>query len=93
MTLPAAVPTRGATCTPTRGWPKERILFLLAGTVTLIGVVLTATVSQWFLLIPAMVGANQLLMVARGWCPVSLLLDRIGIGADAATSSGSTHRG
>ncbi len=38
-----------------RGWPATRILFLLAGTFTLIGVVLGVTVSAWFLVIPALV--------------------------------------
>ena len=75
---PASRATRGAACAAPAGWSRERILFLLAGTVTLTGVLLTATVNQWFLLIPALVGANQLLMVTRGWCPVSLLLDRLG---------------
>ena len=60
------------------GWPLHRILFLIAGTVTLAGVVAAATVSTWFLVIPALVGANQLLMVATGWCPMSLLLTRFG---------------
>jgi hypothetical protein len=34
-------------------------------------------VNLWFALIPAVVGANQLLMSAVGWCPMSKLLDRI----------------
>jgi hypothetical protein len=74
MTIDATVPP-SAQCAPP-AWPMQRILFLLAGTVTLTGVVLSALASRWFLLIPAMVGANQLLMVATGWCPVSLLLKR-----------------
>ena len=72
--------TTSAACATDRGWPSQRILFLIAGTVTLIGVVLSAAVSRWFLLIPAMVGANQLLMVAVGWCPMSLLLTKLGYG-------------
>lgn len=62
----------------TRAWPVQRILFLIAGTVTLAGVLAAATVSPWFLIVPAVVGANQLLMVAVGWCPMSLLLTRLG---------------
>jgi len=78
VSAPLRLPTAGAACAAPAGWSRERILFLLAGTVTLTGVLLTATINQWFLLIPALVAANQLLMVARGWCPVSLLLDRLG---------------
>jgi hypothetical protein len=78
-------PTSAVSCAVTPGWPMQRILFLLAGAVTLIGVLLAVTLSPWFLLVPALVGANQLLMVARGWCPMSLLLARLGVtGASTA---------
>lgn len=66
-----------------RGWTATRILFLLAGTFTLVGVLLAVTVSAWFLLIPALVSLNQLLMVSTGSCPASLLLNRLGIGTPA----------
>jgi hypothetical protein len=62
-----------------RDWTLQRILFLLGGTVTLTGVTLGVTVSSWFLLLAAMAGTNQLLMVAVGWCPISLLLTRLGV--------------
>ena len=68
-----------------RGWPTTRILFLLAGTFTLIGVLLAVTVPARFLVIPALVGLNQLLMVTTGSCPVSLLLSRLGIGTPICT--------
>ena len=74
-----------ATGTGSPGQSRTRILFLLAGSATLLGVLLSATVSRWFLLIPTLVGANQLLMAATGWCPMSLLLDRAGIGTDRPT--------
>ena len=63
---------------PRRGWPLERVLFLLAGTVTLISVALAVFVSPWFLLLTAFVGANQLLFVSLGDCPASWLLSRFG---------------
>lgn len=66
-----------AAAAPT-AWPKHRILFLLAGTFTLAGTALAASVSRWFALVPAAVGANQLLLVTTGWCPASALLDRLG---------------
>jgi hypothetical protein len=61
-------------CSRTTGWPLERALFALAGTVTLISAVLTALVSPWFLLLTAFVGLNQWLFVAVGACPASLVL-------------------
>jgi hypothetical protein len=59
-----------------RTWPLERILFLLAGTVTLLSAGLAAVLSPWFLLLTAFVGANQLAFVAFGNCPSSWLLQR-----------------
>lgn len=60
-------------------WPLERVLFALAGTVTLIGAALSATVSLWFLLLVAFVGLNQWLYVTAGLCPASWLLQRFGV--------------
>ena len=74
-------PVPPTSCMVAPGWPMQRVLFLLAGTVTLAGVLLTVTVSAWFVLVPALVGLNQLLMVALGWCPMSLLLTRLGVTA------------
>jgi hypothetical protein len=61
---------------PHAGWPLERVLFALAGTMTLIAAVLGAFVSQWFLLLGAMVGVNQWLYVLLGACPASIVLRR-----------------
>ncbi len=57
-------------------WPLERVLFALAGTVTLLSVVLAAAVSMWFLALTAFVGLNQWLYVAVGACPASIVLRR-----------------
>ena len=57
-------------------WPLERVLFALAGTMTLISVVLAAAVSRWFLLLTAFVGVNQWLYVVLGACPASIVLRR-----------------
>jgi hypothetical protein len=59
------------------GWPLERVLFALAGTVTLVSALLAAVVSPWFLLLTAFVGVNQWLYVLFGACPASLLLGRL----------------
>ena len=58
-------------------WPDSRILFLLAGFVTLTSAVLSAAFSSWLLLLAASVGINQLLLVATGTCPASVLIGRI----------------
>jgi hypothetical protein len=61
---------------PRRSWPLERVLFLLAGTMTILSALLVALVSPWFLLLTGFVGANQLAFVAFGNCPSSWLLRR-----------------
>ena len=58
-----------------RRWPLERALFALAGSMTLLSLVLAMVVSPWFLLLTAFVGLNQWLFVGAGWCPASLLLE------------------
>ncbi len=59
--------------------PLERVLFALAGTMTLLSALLAAVVSPWFLLLTAFVGINQWLYVLFGKCPASLVLGRFGI--------------
>ena len=66
-----------ACATPRSGWPLERVLFALAGTVTLLSALLVALVSPWFLALTAFVGVNQWLFVAFGACPASLVLGRV----------------
>jgi hypothetical protein len=58
-------------------WPLERVLFALAGTVTLASALLAALVSPWFLLLTVFVGVNQWLYVTVGGCPASVFLRRL----------------
>ena len=57
-------------------WPLERVLFALAGSVTLLSALLAALISPWFLVLTAFVGVNQWLYVMAGACPASILLKR-----------------
>jgi hypothetical protein len=59
------------------GWPLERVLFALAGTMTLVSAGLAAIVSPWFLVLSALVGVNQWMFVLFGECPASLILRRL----------------
>ncbi len=63
----------------TRRWPLERVLFAMAGTVTLLSALLAAVVSPWFLLLTTFVGINQLAYVTLRACPASLVLKRFGV--------------
>ena len=75
--------TSSAQSAPSTGrsprWPLERILFAMAGTITLVSALLASTVSVWFLLLTAFVGVNQLLYVTVRNCPASLVLKRFGV--------------
>jgi len=64
------------TTTEPRAWALERVLFALAGTMTLLSVILVVTVSAWFLLLTAFVGINQWAYVTLGACPASLVIQR-----------------
>jgi hypothetical protein len=77
--------------------PLERVLFALAGTVTLVSVVLAVLLSEWFLLLTAFVGINQWLYVVIRACPASIVLRRAcglrsAIYEDGAGSARTTKR-
>ena len=64
-----------------RRWPLERVLFALAGSMTLVSILLAAIVTPWFLLLTAFVGVNQWLYVVVGGlsclgCSRALVRDR-----------------
>jgi hypothetical protein len=60
-------------------WTLERVLFALAGSMTLASVLLATIVSPWFLVLAAFVGVNQWLFVVFGACPASVAFERAGI--------------
>lgn len=55
----------------------QRVLFGLAGTMTLLSVGLAVLVSPWFLLIAAGVAVNQWAFALVGACPASIVLTRV----------------
>ena len=66
-----------ATCAREGGWPLERVLFALAGTVVLLSALLAAVVSPWFLVLAAFAGINQWLYVLARACPASVVIGRV----------------
>ena len=70
---------RRAAGTGSRRWPLERVLFALAGSMTLLSALLAAVASPWFLLLTVVVGVNQWLYVSVRACPASLALERLGV--------------
>jgi hypothetical protein len=67
----------GPGCARDSSWPLERVLFALAGTMTLLSVALAVLVSPWFLVLTAFVGVNQWLYVVVGACPASIVIKRV----------------
>lgn len=57
----------------------DRAVFLMAGTVTIVGLLLAVTVSRWFLVLPAFVGANMLQASITGLCPAAKTFKRLGV--------------
>ncbi|WP_433527255.1 YgaP family membrane protein [Nocardia pseudovaccinii] len=66
-----------------QGWSIARVVPLLAGTFIVISVALAAVWSAWWLVFTGLVGANLLLYGVAGWCPMTLLLRRLGLPATA----------
>ncbi|HWJ68280.1 MAG TPA: DUF2892 domain-containing protein [Nocardioides sp.] len=56
----------------------DRLVLTLAGTLVLVGTVLAALVSPWWLLLTGFVGANLLQSSITGFCPAAMVLRRLG---------------
>ena len=57
----------------------DRVIPGIAATVLLTSIALVALVGPWWLLLTGFVAVNLALYSAVGWCPVSLLLTKLGI--------------
>ena len=57
----------------------DRIVFAVAGTLVLLGLVLGLTVSPWFLAIAGFVGVNLLQSAFTGFCPLAMILRKVGM--------------
>lgn len=56
----------------------ESFVRILAGTVVLAGTVLAWRVSPWWLLLPAFASVNLIQSAFTGFCPPTLLLQKLG---------------
>jgi hypothetical protein len=59
----------------------QRIIYLVAGTLVLIGLALGHFVSPWWLLLPAFVGFNLFQTAFTGFCPLKKILLKAGVGS------------
>jgi len=57
----------------------ESAVYMMAGTMILIGTVLALLVSPWWLLLTGFVGANLLQSAFTGFCPAEMIFRRLGL--------------
>lgn len=57
----------------------DRMVFAFAGSFILISLVLAHWVSPWWLLFTAFVGANMLQTAFTGFCPLVIILKKLGV--------------
>jgi hypothetical protein len=62
----------------------DRAVLTMAGTVILVSVLLSAVVSEWWLLLTAFVGLNLLQSSITGFCPAALVFRRLGLSSGCA---------
>ncbi len=62
----------------TDGWYLERIIWVLAGVVSLAGLALALFVSRWGLILNALVGVNLIVFGASGFCLMANMLHAMG---------------
>lgn len=66
----------------------ESYIRILAGTFVLLSVALAHFVSAWWLLLAVFVGLNLIQSAFTGFCPATLILNKLGLG-DAAGAAPS----
>ncbi len=57
----------------------ERFVHAFAGSVILLGLLLALTVNLWFLAVPTFVGLNLLQSSITRFCPLAIILRRLGV--------------
>ena len=60
-------------------WYLERIIWLIAGTVTLISAFLAYFVSPYWLILTAFVGINLIIFALTGFCIMANILVKLGV--------------
>jgi hypothetical protein len=62
----------------------DRMVFAFAGSMVLLSLALAYAVSPWWLLLAAFVGVNMLQAAFTGFCPLAMVLKRLGVRPGAA---------
>lgn len=62
----------------------DRIVLAFAGALILVSLALAFTVHVYWLALTALVGANLLQAAFTGWCPLAMVLKKLGLRSGAA---------
>ncbi|MGE5168282.1 MAG: DUF2892 domain-containing protein [Deltaproteobacteria bacterium] len=62
----------------------DRLVMRFAGSMVIVGVLLTYYVSPWWLLLDLFVGANLLQASFTGFCPLAKILRKLGVAPGSA---------
>lgn len=62
----------------------DRVVLAFAGTMVLVSLALCWLVSPWWLLLAAFVGLNMLQAAFTGFCPLAIILRKLGVKPGAA---------
>jgi hypothetical protein len=57
----------------------EKAVFVMAGTLILLGTILAALLSPWFLLLTGFVGVNMIQSAFTGFCPAVIIFRKLGL--------------
>ncbi|RUM87169.1 MAG: DUF2892 domain-containing protein [Thermodesulfatator sp.] len=60
-------------------WYLERTLWMIAGMVVLSGTLLGIFVNRYWFILPALAGFNMIIFSITGFCPMALLLHKLGL--------------
>jgi hypothetical protein len=69
-------------------WYLERIIYLLAGCMNSLGIILVLVHSIWWLIFTGLVSLNLLVLALTGFCPSAAVLSRLGIKSRLARPGG-----
>jgi hypothetical protein len=74
-------------------WYLERILYLMAGIMILISVMLVLAHSIYWLILTALVGLNLLVLSITGFCPSAIVFYKLGARPRLDREKGATWSG
>ncbi len=70
----------------------DRMVFVVAGTVVLLSVLLSVLFSPWWLLLTTFVGINMLQAAFTGFCPAAIFFAKLGVRSGCAFEADSGRK-